>query len=906
MFRHIRTKFAVALALPLAVLVALASLGIVTSLHRQQSLRQQRSLAAAALGPSGLVSALQNERNEAALGLLGLDKAVNLGVVSNGQARGATSVATAQFESTVAAAPVAASLYEPAIGSMSQLAAIRRSVDQFSGTRPLSDSAAIGIATQVYNRYSAVVAVFLNATSQVAASISDTTLRNGAEILYASLRQSEAQAQVVHDVFDGLPAGGLNAANGLLAITATDLGNYQAWTTRLSALEVDPFTSAAAMLANPVTTGGFTKLVDSYLAGAKPDFVKLLGATAAGTAGSSGATPYKLATMQISTLGQQRATSLVNAAKHQVWLYIALAVLAVLFGLVVVLRASHRITRPLVRLARQADDMATHRLGAAVEAVLSGAALSDTDLVRVDVKGNDEVASVARAISALQDSAITLATEQSTLRQNLADALTNLGRRNQNLITRQLDYITAVEKDETDPEKLEQLFRLDHLATRMRRNAESLLVLGGAGSPRQWSGPVQGLDVVRSAVSEVEDFRRVRLATIEPVAIAGQVTSDVAHLLAELLENSLTNSPPNAHVSVDGAVVATGYRLRVVDRGIGMDAAALAQANQRLTGADSFAGGSSRYLGLYVAGKLAARHGIAARLVRGEDAGLVAEVDLPFSLLPQLAPGAAPERPLEAGEGRPADAGTPAPAAAAPFSAVTSPSAAEPADPEVDSLDELLRSLGVPAAGTGIGNGAGPVAAPDAAPPLPPRITASSPQPPVWTPPPVVEPQPPAWTPPSVAEPQPPAWTPPPVVEPQPPAWTPPLEAVVAAADTTPVPEWREPEPAAPPSGQSSDFEGWLNSRLDQLEALSLEQAVTAAPAAPGDHPGEASAGPGEAPGEIAGLPRRRPSNADEAPDAGLLRRPREAQAPDAEPPAKVNSSLFRYLAAVEQRPGSN
>lgn len=953
MFRHIRSRFAAALALPLAVLLGLAGLGIATSLQREDSARQARTTATAALSPTGLISALQNERNETSLQLLGLDKLVNLGVSSVSGARAATGLAESDFRSAVAASASASRSYAPALAVLGQLPHVRGQADAFDGPRSVEDPAATVRATEVYDGYTAVITRLLDAGSRIAPTFSDGTLRTGAEALDASLRQSEAQAQVVHDVFDASFAGGFAAVPGLAGRTGADLGTYDAWTARLAGLEQMPYTLPVAQLADPAAASRFDSVVQGFLAGGRPDLLRLLGATAAGVGGGGATTPYKAATLQVSSLAQGRAAALVHAAARQVWLLGALAALVLLFGVVVILRISHRISAPLTALARQAEELAAHRLSGAVRTILHGGTPGDADLPAWPRSGTDEVAAVSGALAAVQGSAISLAVEQAALRRNLSDALTNLGRRNQNLVTRQLDYISAVEKAEADPDKLEQLFRLDHLATRMRRNAESLLVLGGAESPRQWSAPVAAVDVVRSSLAEVEEFRRVRLGTIEPTTVLGQATADVAHLLAELLENSLVNSPPHAPVVVEGASVDGGYALRIVDRGIGMTGAALEAANLRLAGAESFVEGASRYLGLYVAGRLAARHGIRVTLRPGDGAGLVAEVLLPGALLPEgaTAPGTPPQAaavpsaptttPSATGTGR-ARRPVVVPEAAAEVAEAPVPdeAAAPTGRRRLRLATPAPRRRRVAADAAAATQDAPDVPAPA---PLPEpaavaRVLDEAPEPPAVavapTPPvaPAPEPSglpargvpaaPPTTAAPTAVAPAPPVG-PPPAAAPRVTEWVPsspirstPSPSLVAQAQAqAEVVAAPAPTPEASPA---ADFESWLNSRLDQLEALSLDQAVTAAPATPS---GEAAAAPTAAAATadvdalVAGLPRRRPVAADAGPSSSLLRRDRSAEAgeapaaeaaapeagAEAEPAVKVSSSLFRYLAAVER-----
>ncbi len=330
------------------------------------------------------------------------------------------------------------------------------------------------------------------------------------------------------------------------------------------------------------------------------------------------------------------------------------------------LLVSRSITKPLRSLTQQAKDMAGRRLPSAVLEVLEtplGEDVSVPDITPIRVKTRDEVADVADALNTVQDSALDLAVEQAVLRRNIADSFTNLGRRNQNLLSRQLDFITQLEAHEADPDTLAALFRLDHLATRMRRNAESLLVLAGIGPPRRWAAPVAIVDVIRAAFGEVETYERATVRDVEPALVMGAVAADLAHLLAELLENALTFSPPEEKVEVRGRRRDDGsYSVAIVDAGFGMPEAELAQANRRLAGSESFTVAPSKYLGHYVAGNLAARHGIEIRLSPAPGQGITALVALPAALLtPEDALGAgdAPAGGLRAGVGAPAGAGGP-------------------------------------------------------------------------------------------------------------------------------------------------------------------------------------------------------------------------------------------------------
>jgi PAS domain S-box-containing protein len=234
-------------------------------------------------------------------------------------------------------------------------------------------------------------------------------------------------------------------------------------------------------------------------------------------------------------------------------------------------------------------------------------------------------------------------TEQAALRQSIGDLLHNLARRSQGLVDRQLELIDELEQGEVDPDRLEELFRMDHLTTRMRRNVENLIVLSGVEQHRRWSEPVPLRDVVEAAVAEVEEYSRVQVAGIHDLTLSGQAANDVAHLLAELVENATSFSPPTARVEVSGGPAGNGYVLEVQDQGIGMSDAELVEANRRLAAPLAADIAVSRMMGFHVVGRLAARHGIAVQLRHSWFGGVAALVLLPAVLL-----GSAGERPAMA------------------------------------------------------------------------------------------------------------------------------------------------------------------------------------------------------------------------------------------------------------------
>ncbi|MDR7280383.1 sensor histidine kinase [Catenuloplanes atrovinosus] len=307
---------------------------------------------------------------------------------------------------------------------------------------------------------------------------------------------------------------------------------------------------------------------------------------------------------------------------------------ALIAGLLLGRSASTGITRPLARLASEADAAASQRLPAAVARLHEGETTGPPPPVAVPARATAEIRSVTEALNRLQSSAYGLAAEQAVLRRNTADSMANLGRRNQNLLRRQLSFITQLEREETDPAGLANLFELDHLATRMRRNAESLLVLVGEATPRSWSRPLPMADVLRSALAEVEDYRRVSLRRIDDAFVPGAYVADLAHMVAELVENGLTFSPPDFDVEVHGRWVdREAYLIAIVDQGVGMSPEELARANARLAGAEPFSVAPTKYLGHYVVGHLAGKLGMTVEICQSPVTGTTARVKVPASLL---------------------------------------------------------------------------------------------------------------------------------------------------------------------------------------------------------------------------------------------------------------------------------
>ncbi|WP_326768068.1 nitrate- and nitrite sensing domain-containing protein [Streptomyces sp. NBC_01591] len=321
-----------------------------------------------------------------------------------------------------------------------------------------------------------------------------------------------------------------------------------------------------------------------------------------------------------------RTDAIVNAAV----VIVALLAAFVLAGLM-----AQQMSRSMRRLRTAAFGIAEQRLPMLVDQ-LSRAEPGrvDTRVQPIPIHSHDEIGEVARAFDQVHREAVRLAAEQAMLRGNVNAIFTNLSRRNQSLIEGQLTLITDLENNEADPDQLENLFRLDHLATRMRRNGENLLVLAGEEPGRRWNQPVPLVDVLRAAASEVESYERIELTGVPETEIHGQSVTDLVHLLAELLENATTFSSPQTKVRVTATRLPDSrVMIEIHDKGIGLTAEDFADINHKLANPPTVDAAVSQRMGLFVVGRLADRHGIRVQLrPSGEQAGTTSLVMLPDAI----------------------------------------------------------------------------------------------------------------------------------------------------------------------------------------------------------------------------------------------------------------------------------
>ncbi len=363
-----------------------------------------------------------------------------------------------------------------------------------------------------------------------------------------------------------------------------------------------------------------------------------------------------------------RADTLRSNATRSLLVTSLVTLLLLLLVVLVSTIVARSLIRPLRKLRTDALDVAGHRLPEMVRRLSqSEGADEGVEIEPIGVTSTDEIGEVARAFDQVHREAVRLAADEAMLRGNLNAMFINLSRRSQSLIERQLSLIDSLEQSEQDSGRLSSLFRLDHLATRMRRNSENLLVLAGHEVTRRWSQPVPLVDVLRAAISEIEQYERVVLNVQPGIVVVGQAVNDAVHLVAEIVENATTFSPEDTQVYVSGQPLSSGgVLLDITDNGVGISDQEMSHANWRLDNPPVVDVAVSRRMGLFVVGRLAARHGVRVRLRHAQAGGLTALIWLPDTVAaPEVAPPLGRLRRFEADDYGPA-ASLSAPTATAP------------------------------------------------------------------------------------------------------------------------------------------------------------------------------------------------------------------------------------------------
>ena len=642
MLRNLKvgTKIFVILLAPMIVIVALVAVGVSDRRSSSSDAARVEELSSFALVGGDLISQLQVEQLRS--GVYSASRGAT-GRAELDDQRARTDAAIARYQSAITKLDPG-----PKSGSLSASIDLAKSrLNSIRGVRGAVDSS-LSQPYTVTELFGDVIGSFVGVNASLTGEANDPGLLRGLDAMSRVDQLREAQNQQATLLVAAAQAGGFTDRSGALCPDVTrDCESYE------RAVEATQrFARATENLSRSGTTPqqkqavtnadgslGYQDMSAQLLQGAQNG--NQLGVSA-GDAYASASAALNGLTKVDTTLTQQvvdEARSQEQAASRSVMLYLLAGAggLAIAFGIAVVVARS--ITRPLSRLTRAAATLSNEQLPALVQQLRNpedeeAEAIAES-LTPIEVDSHDEIGDLAAAFNSIQAVTVDVAEEQGRLlRKGIGDIFVNLARRNQSLLDRQIEFIDHLESNERDPDQLDNLFKLDHLATRMRRNAESLLVMAGADPPRRRGAPVPVSDVVRVAIGEVEDYQRVHLLALDDATVAANVAADLAHLLSELMENATNASPPHTSVEILGGYDArNGYVVTVADRGIGMSEAQLADANHHLAHPPMVGLVISRSLGLTVVGRLAARYGLTVSLEAREDGGVVATVELPYGLV---------------------------------------------------------------------------------------------------------------------------------------------------------------------------------------------------------------------------------------------------------------------------------
>ncbi|WP_328301800.1 sensor histidine kinase [Actinomycetospora sp. NBC_00405] len=622
---RVRTKVVAVVLVPLLLALVLATVTVGNQLAERSALQQVAAGTRLSGMVAGLVDALQVERSEATA------------FVAAGRRSDRTplDLATDRVDRAVVglrdAAPSVSDL-DPGVQDRYDVAVAR-----LDGLQPLR-SAAVATrfpAPSVVTAYTSLVEPLLALARDVAGTAGQTAVVRPATSL-AALGRAKEQAEVQHALLlvaasgGTLPAGDSEALRGAVAEQAAATAEFEAGA---SPAQVQVFDDTVA---GPEVDQRIRILQTALLRDAEGQPV---GVDPVAWDRAAVATREAMRTVETGLFSEleRTADALVSRAGTAALIVVVAVVLGVLLAVLLAALIAGSLITPLRRLRYSALDVADRRLPASIQRLEEGSddeGHTPSDVEPVPIDTDEEVGEVARAFDTVHREAVRLAGEQARLRTNLNALFVNLSRRSQGLVERQLLLIDALEGREEDPDVLAELFQLDNLATRMRRNGENLLVLGGSAPARGGSEPVPVTDLVRGAVGEIEDYTRVDVRPTPAVHLRGGPADDLTHLLAELLDNATTYSPPGSPVVVSASRAPDGgLVVEVADQGLGMDDDELADANTRLERPVLLDSSVPRQMGLFVVGALARRHDIVARLLPGDDGGIVASVQVPAALL---------------------------------------------------------------------------------------------------------------------------------------------------------------------------------------------------------------------------------------------------------------------------------
>ncbi|MQA86425.1 MAG: HAMP domain-containing protein [Streptosporangiales bacterium] len=618
--RRVRTRLVALVLIPTVAAVLLGGLRVVSAVRSAADYGRVQRLAELSDEITRLTHALASERS-VVVGYVAAGRRGNLDQVKKHQ-RAVDNIAAAVRER---AEPIDAS-YGSAVHR--QVDTVRWRLSQLPALRDLALRSKLP-AEATIDKYASIVTDLIGVTEMIAEGSSDQELAEKVRILVALSRAKEQAAQQRDVLLSGLLIGGLSERQldwlvGARAQQESAVATFkelapvhyrQLYEDTVTGVAID---DAERLLLTAISRGaeadlGFSAQQWSDVATVKVD--RLRGVEAG---------LVRALVEQSSDLGfSARRNAVADSLVVLIVLVLALVATSLVVGSMV---------QPLQALRSGALDVAGRRLPEAVRRMRDRPNARPV-IEPVGVGSSDEIGEVARAFDEVHREAVRLAAEEAQLRGTMSGMFVNLSRRSQILVERQLHLIDTLEQSERDPDRLANLFQLDHLATRMRRNSENLLVLGGQEPARRWGQPVPLVDVLRASLSEVEQYERVRLRAQSGVAVSGWVVNDLVHLVAELLDNATSFSPPDTTIAVTGQLRLDWCgAIEIEDSGIGMAPDELMVANERLARPPVVDVSASRFMGLFVVGRLATRHGIRVELRPSRTGGLTAQVLLPRGL----------------------------------------------------------------------------------------------------------------------------------------------------------------------------------------------------------------------------------------------------------------------------------
>ncbi|MFE9337089.1 nitrate- and nitrite sensing domain-containing protein [Streptomyces sp. NPDC007063] len=627
---RISTRLVSLLALPVIAATTLGGMRISSSLQNVDQLDNMKLLTEMTEQATNLAAKLQDERDKSAGPLVSTGDEKDDNVVAP---REQTDKAFRSFQK--ATADIDGS-DEAMAGIQSTVLDIVRQLQAINTIRERAYENPDNVS-QTVNAYNQVIDSLLSLSQDMAQATSNSEMIRSTRALaafssakeYASMQRAIISAGLAHQ-----PSPKLSENDRLYARTATDSEDA----------ELDSFgkvygDKAADTLLKPISGGDVNvRLADNYRDRMlhSPDAIRKQKRTYVDWMDQDASKIISMEKIERTLLEkmEQQARELRSEAQREAFISGALILLVLGISLVGAFVVARSMVRSLRRLQDTAQDVARKRLPELVKQMSEAEPQDvDTSVESVGVHSRDEIGKVAAAFDDVHREAVRLAGEQALLRGNVNAMFTNLSRRSQSLIQRQLSLISELESREADPDQLSSLFKLDHLATRMRRNGENLLVLAGEEPGRRWTRPVPLVDVLRAAASEVEQYERIELNAVPATEVAGRVVNDLVHLLAELLENATSFSSPQTKVKVTGHALPDGRVLvEIHDTGIGLSPEDLSAINERLANPPTVDVSVSRRMGLFVVGRLSLRHGIRIQLRPSDSGGTTALVMLPVDV----------------------------------------------------------------------------------------------------------------------------------------------------------------------------------------------------------------------------------------------------------------------------------